>query len=74
VLRGLAAALVLIAIGIALAAAAGGRIALQAAGVAIAGCGTVVGVSAAFWAIGRSEDRARERGERGPYDDLGRGP
>ena len=60
-LRGLTAALVLIAVGIALAAAAGGRIALQAAGVAIAGVGTVVGVSAAFWAIGRSEDRERER-------------
>jgi hypothetical protein len=67
--RGFVAALVLIAIGIALAAAAGGRIALQAAGLAIAGCGTVVGVAAAFWAIGRSEDRARERGEGGPYDD-----
>jgi hypothetical protein len=59
-LRGLAAALVLIAVGIALASLAGGRIALQAAGVAIAGVGTVVGVSAAFWAIGRSEDRERE--------------
>jgi predicted MFS family arabinose efflux permease len=60
VLRGLAAALVLIAVGIALAAAAGGRIALQAAGLAIAGTGAVVGVAAAFWAIGRSEDRERE--------------
>jgi hypothetical protein len=60
VFRGLVAALVLIAVGIALAAAAGGRIALQAAGLAIAGVGTVVGVAAAFWAIGRSEDRERE--------------
>ena len=59
-LRGLAAGLILIAVGIALASAAGGRIALQAAGVAIAGVGTVIGVSAAFWAIGRSEDRERE--------------
>ena len=59
-LRGLTAALVLIAVGIALAAAAGGRIALQAAGLAIAGSGAVVGVAAAFWAIGRSEDRERE--------------
>jgi hypothetical protein len=58
--RGLAASLVLIAVGIALAAAAGGRIALQAAGLAIAGSGAVVGVAAAFWAIGRSEDRERE--------------
>jgi predicted MFS family arabinose efflux permease len=58
--RGLAASLVLIAIGIAVAAAAGGRIALQAAGLAIAGTGAVVGVAAAFWAIGRSEDRERE--------------
>jgi hypothetical protein len=62
VLRGLVAALVLIVIGIALATVAGGRIGLQAAGVAIAGIGTVVGVSAAFCAIGRSEDRDRERG------------
>jgi predicted MFS family arabinose efflux permease len=67
--RGFVAALVLIAIGIALAAAAGGRVVLQAAGLAIAGCGTVVGVAAAFWVVGRSEDRARERGEGGPYDD-----
>jgi hypothetical protein len=71
--RGFAASLLLIAIGIALAAAAGGRIALQAAGLAIAGVGTVVGVAAAFWVIGRSEDRARERGERGPYDGPGGG-
>jgi predicted MFS family arabinose efflux permease len=63
VLRGLAAALVLIAIGIALASVAGGRTALEAAGVAVAGVGAVVGVAAAFWAIGRSEDRDRERRE-----------
>jgi predicted MFS family arabinose efflux permease len=63
VVRGLAASLVLIAIGIAVAAAAGGRIALQAAGLAIAGTGAVVGVAAAFWAIGRSEDRERESRE-----------
>jgi predicted MFS family arabinose efflux permease len=59
--RGLAASLVLIAVGIALAAAAGGRIALQAVGLFVAGTGAVVGVAAAFWAIGRSEDRERER-------------
>ena len=59
-MRGLAASLVLIAVGIAVAAAAGGRIALQAAGLAIAGSGAVVGVAAAFWAIWRSEDRERE--------------
>jgi predicted MFS family arabinose efflux permease len=58
--RGLAASLALIAIGIALAAAAGGRIALQAVGLFVAGTGAVVGVAAAFWAIGRSEDRERE--------------
>jgi predicted MFS family arabinose efflux permease len=58
--RGLAASLVLIAVGIALAAAAGGRIALQAVGLFVAGTGAVVGVAAAFWAIGRSEDRERE--------------
>jgi hypothetical protein len=59
--RGFVAALVLIAIGIAVAAAAGGSVALTAIGVAIAGIGTVVGVSAAFWIVGRSEDRDRER-------------
>ena len=59
-MRGLAASLVLIAVGIALAAAAGGRIALQAVGLVVAGTGAVVGVAAAFWAIGRSEDRERE--------------
>jgi hypothetical protein len=59
--RGFVAALVLIAIGIAVAAAAGGSVALTAIGVAIAGIGAVVGVSAAFWVIGRSEDRDRER-------------
>jgi hypothetical protein len=64
VLRGLAAALVLIAVGIAIASLAGGRTAVTAVGVAVAGVGSVVGVSAAFWAIGRSEDRERER--RGP--------
>jgi predicted MFS family arabinose efflux permease len=58
--RGLAASLVLIAVGIALAAAAGGRIALQAVGLFVAGTGAVVGVAAAFWAIGRSEDREHE--------------
>ena len=60
-MRGFVASLVLIAIGIALAAAAGGSVALTAVGVAIAGIGTVVGVSTAFWIIGRSEDRDRER-------------
>jgi hypothetical protein len=62
-MRGFVAALVLIAIGIGVAAAAGGRVALTAAGFAIAGVGAVVGVSAAFWVIGRSEDRERERRE-----------
>lgn len=60
-MRGFVAALVLIAIGIAIAAVAGGSVALTAIGVAIAGIGTVVGVSAAFWIVGRSEDRDRER-------------
>jgi hypothetical protein len=66
VLRGLAAALVLIAVGIAIASLAGGRTAVTAVGVAVAGVGSVVGVSAAFWAIGRSEDAERERERRGP--------
>jgi hypothetical protein len=60
-MRGFVAAFVLIAIGIAVAAAAGGSVALTAIGLAIAGIGTVVGVSAAFWIIGRSEDRERDR-------------
>jgi hypothetical protein len=60
-MRGFIAALILIAIGIAIAAVAGGSVALTAIGVAVAGIGTVVGVSAAFWIIGRSEDRERER-------------
>ncbi len=59
-MRGFVASFVLIAIGIAVAAAAGGRVALLAAGLFIAGVGSVVGVSAAFWVIGRSEDRERE--------------
>ena len=60
-MRGFVAAFVLIAIGVAVAAAAGGRVALLAAGLFIAGIGSVVGVSSAFWVIGRSEDRERER-------------
>jgi hypothetical protein len=60
-MRGFIAALILIAIGIAIAAMAGGSVALTAIGLAVAGIGTVVGVSAAFWIIGRSEDRDRER-------------
>ena len=48
-------------VGIALAAAAGGREVLTAVGTAVAGSGAVVGVAAAFWIIGRSEDRERER-------------
>lgn len=67
-MRGFAASLVLIAIGIVLAAVAGGRVALLAAGLAVAGVGAVVGVSAAFWIIGRSEDRERQR-----YDPPERG-
>jgi hypothetical protein len=59
-MRGFIAAFVLIAIGIGVAAAAGGRVALLAAGLFIAGVGAVVGVSAAFWVIGKSEDRDRE--------------
>jgi predicted MFS family arabinose efflux permease len=60
-MRGFVAALVLIVVGIAIAASAGGRLALEAAGVAIAGAGAVLGVAAAFWVIGRSEDREREQ-------------
>jgi predicted MFS family arabinose efflux permease len=63
-MRGFIAALALIAIGIALAAAAGGREVMTAVGTAVAGSGAVVGVAAAFWVIGRSEDREREARER----------
>ena len=67
-MRGFIAAFALIAIGIALAGVAGGRVALLAAGLCVAGIGSVVGVSSAFWVIGRSEDREREREERGSRD------
>jgi hypothetical protein len=60
-MRGFVAAFVLIIIGIGVAAVAGGRVALLAAGLFIAGVGSVVGVSAAFYVIGKSEDRERER-------------
>jgi hypothetical protein len=60
-LRGFLVALALIVAGSALAAASGGRLTLQAAGLLIAGIGGVVGVSSAFYVIGRSEDRERER-------------
>jgi 4-hydroxybenzoate polyprenyltransferase len=63
-MRGFAVALVLVVVGVAVAAASGGRVALQAAGLLIAGVGGVVGVSSAFYVIGRSEDRERERRER----------
>jgi hypothetical protein len=61
-MRGFAVSLVLIAIGIVLAAIAGDSVALTAAGLAVAGVGAVIGVSAAFWIIGKSEDRDRDRG------------
>ena len=59
-MRGFVAAFVLIVVGIAIAALAGGSTAVTAVGVAVAGIGSVVRVSAAFWLIGRSEDRERE--------------
>jgi hypothetical protein len=63
-MRGFAAAFAIIAVGIAVATVAGGSVGLEAAGIAIAGVGTVVGVATAFWIIGRSEDR--ERGDPPP--------
>ena len=63
-MRGLVAARALIVVGITLAAVAGGRVVLTAVGTAVAGSGAVVGVAAAFWVIGRSEDREREARER----------
>jgi hypothetical protein len=62
--RGFAASLLLIVVGIAIAALAGGSELLTAVGTAVAGTGAVVGVAAAFWIIGRSEDRERESEER----------
>jgi hypothetical protein len=59
-MRGFIAAFVLIVVGIAIAAVAGGRVWVTAIGVFVAGVGSVVGVSSAFWIIGRSEDRERE--------------
>ena len=60
-MRGFVAALVLIAVGNRpRRRAAGGREVLTAVGTAVAGLGAVVGVAAAFWIIGRSEDRERE--------------
>jgi hypothetical protein len=61
---GFVAALVLIAVGIAIAALAGGSEVLTAVGTAVAGSGAVVGVAAAFWVVGRSEDREREARDR----------
>jgi 4-hydroxybenzoate polyprenyltransferase len=61
-MRGFAASLALIVAGVVVAAAAGGRFALQVAGLVLAGVGGVVGVSSAFYVIGRSEDRERDRG------------
>jgi hypothetical protein len=63
-MRGFVAALVLIVVGIAIAALAGGSEVLTAVGTAVAGSGAVVGVAAAFWVIGRSEDHERETRER----------
>jgi hypothetical protein len=63
-MRGFVASLVLIVVGIALAALADGSEVLTAVGTAVAGSGAVVGVAAAFWIIGRSEDRERETRER----------
>jgi hypothetical protein len=63
-MRGFVAALALIVVGIAIAALAGGSEVLTAVGTAVAGSGAVVGVAAAFWVIGRSEDRERETRER----------
>jgi hypothetical protein len=57
---GVAAGIALIVIGAVVAAAAGGRVWLQATGLALGGIGGVLAVAAAFWLVGRSEDRERE--------------
>jgi O-antigen/teichoic acid export membrane protein len=58
-MRGFVVSIVLIVVGVVLAAVGGGRVGFEAAGLAVAGIGAVIGVSAAFWIIGRSEDRER---------------
>jgi len=54
--------LVLIVIGIVVAALAGGSVPVLAAGLTLGGIGSVWAVSAAFYEIGKSEDRDRARG------------
>ena len=53
--------LVLIVIGIVVAALAGNSVPVLAAGLALGGIGSVWAVSAAFYEIGKSEDRDRAR-------------
>ena len=54
--------LLLILVGMLVAGLSGGRTAVVAIGLFVAGVGGVWGVSAAFYEIGRSEDRDREAG------------
>jgi len=54
--------LLVIVVGIVVAAVAGGSVPLIAVGLALGGIGSVWAVSAAFYEIGKSEDRDRERG------------
>lgn len=63
--RRFAPPLLLIVAGCVVAAAAGGSTALSAIGFALAGAGAIWAVSAAFYEVGRSEDRYRERRPRG---------
>ena len=61
-MRGVVVSIVLIVVGVVIAAVGGGRVGFEAAGLVVAGIGGVIGVSAAFWIIGRSEDRDRGKG------------
>jgi len=61
-MRGVVVSIVLIVVGVVIAAVGGGRVGFEAAGLVVAGIGGVIGVSAAFWIIGRSEDRDRGEG------------
>jgi hypothetical protein len=63
-LRAFAAAIALILAGALVAGLAGGRVWLEAVGLALTGVGGVLGVSTAFYVVGRSEDEERERRER----------
>jgi hypothetical protein len=64
VARHFAPGVALIVVGLIVLGASGGHTGWEAAGLLIAGIGGVLIVSAAFYEVGRSEDRDREAEER----------